>query len=409
MRRKRVAILVQGLYGGGMERVAAQLSIMLSDAGYDTYIIVRDFDKRKAYRYKGKIILMPFEVCDGRQSLGIEFVFMLHNAYLLKRCKKANKIDITISFAPEMNMMNMLSGTRDRKILTVHSCLSVRRDFTGLCYKYNTYRMYNYAYKVIAVSKWCKKDLVAHYGVNKNKVKVIYNPIENNGGQNRVLTKENNVLIVGRLQDIKQQWHIIRAFKMVIEKIPDAKLIIAGQGENRKYLYNLCADLGINNSVVFEGFVKEIEELYQQVKCVVFSSASEAFPCAVIEAISQGVPVVAADCPGGIREIVAGNEDCGSRIEKATKVSGGVLTPKLDGTKYDAKTPLTVAECELAKGIIYLLENNRVYAEVAENCLKISLKFNKNRIIKEWLELMGEMEEHNLNVKKGKKNPLVDA
>ncbi len=406
MGRKRVAILVQGLYGGGMERVAAQLSIMLSDAGYDTYILVRGFNKRKAYRYKGKIISIPLAVCDGRQSIGIESVLMLRNAYLLRKCKKINKIDITISFAPEMNVMNMLSGTGDRKILTVHSCLSVRQDFAGLCYKHNMYRMYNYAYKVIAVSKWCEKDLIDHYGVNANKVRTIYNPIEGNDRSDGILIKENIVLIVGRLQDIKQQWHIIRAFKMVIEKIPDAKLIIAGQGENRKYLHNLSVDLGINNNVIFEGFVKEIEELYQQAKCVVFSSASEAFPCSVIEAISQGIPVVAADCPGGIREIIAKNDDCGSKIEKATKVSGGILTPELDGIKYDAKTPLTAAECEMAKGIIYLLENNCAYAE---SCLKISSEFNESRIMKKWLELMGEIGKHDQNVKKGKKNPLANA
>ena len=47
MKHKKIAILVHGLYGGGMERVAAQLSIMLSDAGCDTYLIVGGFNKRE--------------------------------------------------------------------------------------------------------------------------------------------------------------------------------------------------------------------------------------------------------------------------------------------------------------------------------------------------------------------------
>lgn len=387
MTGKRVAILISGLYGGGMEHVAAQLSIMLSDAGYDTYIMLGGYDKRKAYKHKGKISVVPLKYGDRQQSTGKEFILMLYNAYLVNRCKKTNKIDITISFAPEMNMLNMLSGTGDRKILTIHSCLSVRQDFKGLCYKHKTYKIYNFAYKVIAVSKWCKEDLICNYGVNKDKVKVIYNPVENNN-RKYIPSKENMVLIVGRMQDVKQQWHIIRAFKMVLEKVPDAKLVVAGQGENKKYFRRLCTDMKIDNSVFFKGFVNDIDTLYRQAKCVVFSSASEAFPCSVIEAMSHGVPVVAADCPGGIREIIVGNADCASKIKRATMVEGGILTPELDGKKYGAEVPLTVAECEMARGIVYLLENEFICSELAQKCLKISQSFVERKIKREWLKLL---------------------
>ena len=388
MTGKRVAIIISGLYGGGMERVAAQLSIMLSEAGYVAYIMLGGYDKGKIYKHKGKIITVPFKYGDGQQSVGRELVLLLYNSYLLRRCKKANKIDIAISFAPEMNMLNMLSGTNDRKILTIHSCLSARKDVRGLCYQNRIYKIYNHAYKVIAVSKWCKKDLIQHYGINKNKVKVIYNPVEESDGQYALLSKENVVLVVGRMQDVKQQWHIIRAFKIVLEKVPDAKLVIAGQGENRKYFLRLCADMEIDNSVIFKGFVNDIDMLYRQAKCIVFSSASEAFPCSVIEAMANGVPVVAADCPGGIREIIAGNIHCTEVIKKAVRVKGGILTPRLDGNKYDGKAPITEAEYELAKGIVYLLENEGVRTKLASNCLKISQSYDERKIRRKWLKLL---------------------
>lgn len=388
MIRKKVAIVVNSLYGGGMERVAAQLSIMLSDAGYDIYIIVSSYDKRKAYKHKAKIITLPF-IWGAWQSVRREFELMLYNAYLLRRCKKTNKFDITISFAPEMNMINMISGTKDRKILTVHSCLSVRNDFQGLYYMRSLYKIYNYAYKVIAVSKWCRGDLIRNYGINRNKVQVIYNPAENGSGQCVPISKQNLVLVVGRLQDIKQQWHIIRAFKRVLEVVPDARLIIAGQGENAKYLHKLCEDMEIGNSVDFKGFVNDMDQLYQQAKCVVFSSASEAFPCSVIEAVSNGTPVVAADCPGGIREILVGNTECSSKIEAATVVRAGVLTPRLSGIKYAAKEPLTKAEYELAKGIALLLEDEAERIKIADNCITISKAFNEDTVSNEWRKLLG--------------------
>lgn len=91
------------------------------------------------------------------------------------------------------------------------------------------------------------------------------------------------------MHDVKQQWHIIRAFKIVLEQVPDAELIFAGKGENEKYLRKLCHDLNIEKNVFFKGFVNKIDDLYRQAKCVVFSSSSEAFPCSVIEAMSYGV------------------------------------------------------------------------------------------------------------------------
>lgn len=386
--RKRVAIIVWSLYGGGMERVAAQLSIMLSDCGYDVCFFVGCFDKRRVYKHKGNVIVLPFIFWHNGQTKVKELSVLLYNAYQLRTAKKENKIDITISFAPEMNMVNIISGTKDKKILTIHSCLSARQDLKGLYYKRKLYRLYNYAYKVIAVSKWCKKDLICHYGINKDKINVIYNPVENRCNQYIQSVKENVVLVVGRMHDIKQQWHIIRAFKNVLEEIPDAELIFAGKGDNAKYLRKLCYDLNIENNVLFKGFINEINTLYYQAKCVVFSSASEAFPCSVIEAMSHGVPVVAADCPGGIREIIAGRGDCLSDVKEATIVEGGVLTPRLDGIKYGAEVPLTKAEHEMAKGILYLLNNELIRSLMMKNCLEISKLFDEKRIAKKWLKLM---------------------
>lgn len=388
---KRVAIVVHSLCGGGMERVASQLSVMLSDAGHDVYIIVGSFDKRKAYRHGGKIIMLPFKFGTSQNAAVRElqaFWLMLRNAWKLRQCKNKNKIDVTISFSSEMNMPNMLSGTGDRKILTVHSCLSARKDLKGLYYIRGIFRIYNLAYKVIAVSRWCRKDLIHNYGINRDNVSVIYNPVENSGMRCSVADKKNIVLAVGNLRDVKQQWHIIRAFKEVLGKVQDAELVIAGQGGNKEYLAKLARDMGIDGRVDFKGFVNEIDGLYREAKCVVFSSASEAFPCSVIEAMSHGVPVVAADCPGGIREMLAGNAGRKHRIEKAAAVEGGVLTPVLDGIKYDAWVPLTDAEHELAEGMAYLLENEEKRIEMAHRCLEISRQFSMEMIKEQWLELI---------------------
>lgn len=393
-KKKSVAMIVSSLCGGGMERVAAQLSIIFSDFGYDVYILVDGFNKKDAYQYKGKIIELP-RICFNSDHLwGEEIVDLFYSGYRVAKIKKQYDIDVSISFAPPKNLINLISGTRDKKILTIHSCLSQRRDLKGISYIHKILKLYNYADKVIAVSKWCKKDLIFNYGIKKNNIEVIYNPVKNFDEQ--CIEKEKNiVLIVGRMHDVKQQWHIIRAFKMVLEEVPDAELVFAGKGENAKYLRKLCHDLRIENNVFFMGFVNEIDALYRQTKCAVFSSASEAFPCSVIEAVSYGVPVVAADCPGGIREIIADNENSLTEIMEASIVKCGILTPRLDGVKYGAETPLTKAEIEIAKGIIYLLKNETVRSELGKNCLDRRKVFDEKRIAEKWLKLMRSVKEKN--------------
>ena len=386
-KRKKVAILVSSLNGGGMERVAAQLSIFLSNFGHEVYILVDEYNRKNAYKHKGNIIVLP-QMCFNNDNLwGEEIIDLFYSSYQVAKIKKQTNIDITISFAPPKNLINIFSGTKDRKILTIHSCLSQRKDLKGICYIHKIFKFYNYTDRVVAVSEWCKKDLFYNYAIKKDKIQVIYNPVKNFIEQ--CIEKEKNiVLIVGRMHDVKQQWHIIRAFKNVIDEIPDAELVLAGKGENEKYLRELCHELNIENNIIFKGFVKEIDRLYYQAKCIVFSSASEAFPCSVIEAMSYGVPVVAADCPGGIREIIV---EKGLRlfdIKEAVTVKGGILTPRLDGVKYGAKVPLTKAEYEMAKGIIYLLKNEPVRSVMMRNCLEISKLFDEKRIAKQWLKLM---------------------
>lgn len=384
-KNRRIAIMVHNLQGGGMERVAAQVSEMLQELGFNVYLFVWDFDKRNSYKYSGNIVRITRKtIAYGNEQL--QEVLQLWNDILQFRKEKiAYKIDITISFAPVMNIVNLLTYTRDKKILTVHSCLSVRKDLKGLRYSGGVMRLYNLAYKVIAVSEWCRKDLIQNYGIDKTKVKVIYNPIEWKECAQGI---NNNVLVVGRLQDVKQQWHIIRAFRMVLNKVPDAKLIIAGKGENERYLKRLTEMLDMKEHVEFKGFVKDIDALYQEARVVVFSSESEAFPCAVIEAIGHGLPVVAANCPGGIAEIIAATKRYNKRVESVQIEKCGILVPTLDGIKYKADVTLINAERLMAEGIITLLTNQDLWNKMSASCKEIRERFSRDTIKKSWEKLL---------------------
>lgn len=386
--KKRVALIVSTLSNGGMERVAAHLSQLFTESGYEVYLFLISYDRHNVYDYKGKCVLLPYINLTGAANVLQTNIIFAENIRNMYKTKRLYRIDISISFGHEMNVLNALSGMKDRKILTIHSCMSIRDDFKERIYSPFFFKLYNHVYRVVAVSRWCASDLYRNYNINKNKLSVIYNPSITKLDDWKNKEKENVVLVVGRMQDIKQQWHIIRAFSKVIKKTPDACLYFAGKGENEKYLRTLADKFGLNNCVRFLGFVKNMDEIYQKAKVVVFSSASEAFPCSIIEAIQCGVPVVAADCPGGIREIIAPELVKCKRIDSMRIVSGGILTPCLDGKKYSAKERITSEERQLAEGIELLLCDDKLYKNISLNCYKISKRFKKDKILKKWLKIM---------------------
>lgn len=112
----------------------------------------------------------------------------------------------------------------------------------------------------------------------------------------------------GRVDPIKDLETLIRAFAIVQREIPDAKLRLFGGTPKGGEAYRdgciaLAAELGIADSVVFEGRVADITDAYAAGNVVMLSSISEGFPFTLIEAMSCGRSTVSTDV-GGVREAV---------------------------------------------------------------------------------------------------------
>jgi len=88
----------------------------------------------------------------------------------------------------------------------------------------------------------------------------------------------------------------------VLSKFPDAKLVIAGEGESRGELEGLIEDLSLSSSVSLLGLVdnRQLPRYYQAADLFVLPSRLEAFPTVAAEALASGLRVVSADHPGGI-------------------------------------------------------------------------------------------------------------
>src|SRR6185503_7239199 len=95
---------------------------------------------------------------------------------------------------------------------------------------------------------------------------------------------------------------LLRAFAQVMGRRPEARLLVAGAGEEEARLRTLAAALGVEGAVRFLGLVPnaEVARLVGAADLFVLSSVLEATPTVALEALACGTPVVSTDNPGGV-------------------------------------------------------------------------------------------------------------
>jgi len=111
---------------------------------------------------------------------------------------------------------------------------------------------------------------------------------------NGKLVKEKIILHSGRLAFEKNVDVVLKAFKLVTEKIPDSRLVIAGDGPANKSLKELARNLGLGKKVTWLGMVprQRLPQIYQRAALFVTASTMETLGMVVLEALACGVPVV---------------------------------------------------------------------------------------------------------------------
>lgn len=121
--------------------------------------------------------------------------------------------------------------------------------------------------------------------------------------------KESSPVIVnvGILRSVKGHEITLKAFKLVSEIIPEAILMLVGDGPSKQKLINEVKDLNLNKKVIFTGFLEDPSEIFSFADVNVISSWSEGLPQSLLQALAAGVPTVAT-AVGGIPEVLINNE-----------------------------------------------------------------------------------------------------
>jgi glycosyltransferase involved in cell wall biosynthesis len=165
--------------------------------------------------------------------------------------------------------------------------------------------------KVIAVSYLTRSIIINRYGISGDKVEVVYNGVERNGGSNwpigdtTIKKDEKIVLFLGRITMQKGPDYFLRAAKKVLEKIDNVRFVMVGSGDLMHRAVEMAAELGIGSKVLFTGFLRgeDVHKIYKMADLYVMPSVSEPFGIAPLEALDNDVPVIISK-QSGVSEVL---------------------------------------------------------------------------------------------------------
>lgn len=330
----KLLFVITSLENGGAERVCASLANYFS-AEHEVEILY--FSGEIFYEISPKVKLNKFSRNSRIPRLA---------AKLLAIRGHAKDADCVISFMDSTNILSIIATAfLGRKlIISEHSA----HDFVGLKWRVLRRIFYPFASALTVLSR---SDF-NYYSFVKNKA-IIYNPSifkPSFGGQ-----KEKLIIFVGRLEYVKGCDIFLRALALL--GLDDFKLLVLGDGSQKKSLQSLSEKLGLKN-LEFLGSVSDIQNYYKKAKIIVSSSRFEGLGNALIESAFF---------------------DC---IRVATPTAGAMELLE-DGKNGFISSDFS--EQALAKAVLKALSADE---SVLENTRAESEKFRLENIAKEWWELI---------------------
>ncbi|MFH1584678.1 MAG: glycosyltransferase [Patescibacteria group bacterium] len=384
---KKLLILMPALSRGGGERVISELS-----RGFSEYIdiVIAVFERKRSYSYAGRIIDLQGPL--SSRFFDRAFLFFRRLARL-RGLLAQEKPDVVMSLGASANLMSIFAAKNP--IVRVDMFISAgRKGFFGLVFRLLAKLLFRRAGLVVAVSRAIAQDLEKHYRVPRTKLQTIYNPVDMTAAREKAeegIPEEYReafshpvVITMGRLTKQKGQWHLIRAFSAVKSHIPDAELVILGEGELQEKLEHLAKDLGLGGSAHFLGWQENPFAYLARARLFVLSSLWEGLPDVLLEAMACGLPIVSTDCRSGPREILAPVTEPLFQTKNVEQGKYGILLPVCDGRWREHSESLTVEEHIMADAIVGLLRDEAALAEFKEKSARRAADFDITTIVPQW-------------------------
>ncbi len=298
--------MLADLEPGGAQRVVLTVVRHLNRDVFEPHLAIIDKTGPMVQDIPGNVPIHGFKVGKVRYAL----------PGLLGLCRSLRP-DTVISTLPHLNL-SLIAG---KFLFPSHTSLIVREANTPSLRLRHTghpgaYRLlyrflYPHADHVICNADYVKRDLERNFAIPPQKITVIPNPVDlerieraKRNGHKGYSAKKRHLVAVGRLNYQKGFDFLLKAFHYIHQRVPDLHLTIVGEGPEEDSLRKMAEDLLITDSVTFAGYQANPYPFMAHADLFISPSRWEGLPNAVLEALACGTPVVAFDCPGGIREII---------------------------------------------------------------------------------------------------------
>ena len=235
-------------------------------------------------------------------------------------------------------------------------------------------RAYHEAFRVVAPSGGVAQDLCARYRLAPDRVRTIYNSASSGTSASAGTWPRTpgriEVLAAGRF--IRQKGFDVLLHAMAGIADPRVRLTVLGDGPERPALQRLADRLGISSRVRMPGFVENPASWMAASDIFVLPSRWEGMPNVLLEAMEQGMAVVATRCPGSPDEIVTHGQN---------------------GLLCEPESPTALQE-ELGK----LLGDARLPSRLVEGACETLKRFRPAVILPQYVELFREAAAHRRGV-----------
>lgn len=371
MNAKRVLFYHENFPAGGAERVTMDIANYISKFEYEVYVLASNINEGD-YR-QIRVLKLPDNM-NVVEELGIQYVINVILSFgigifvlpvspfvpLLEMIKQQTRCKLVFALhsVPFWEVLYSLYKKKARArgnflktlewwILTYPKTIWLKK------YDEPIRVMHTQIYKLVdAYTVLCedyKEILLSKLGdlISEDKITVIPNSEKVVSQVN--LNKKKQLLFVGRFSyDDKRVDRLIYIWQSIYKKIPDWKLILVGDGEEKERLENLVAKSHLER-ISFVGYHSDVGRFYNESLILCLTSNYEGWPLVLTEAQAHGVIPVAFDCTAGIHEILS-----------PSGVNGVLITPfrKKQYARELLKLMRNLDKCwEIQKNVLVKVEN----------------------------------------------------